>query len=210
MKKIIIWGATGQAKVLRPIIEGEGYTIVALIDRNPEAASFIEGCPLYHSIEESPFKKGEHLYFAIAIGGDRGRARIEIHERLTDQGYKPVTLIHPAAWVEPSAHLAEGVQVCAMATIAVEARIGAHTIVNTNASVDHECVIGKGCHIMPGATLAGCVELGDFCTIGSNATILPRIKVGEGAVIGAGSVVTKDIPAGTVAFGLPAKVKRNK
>lgn len=41
--------------------------------------------------------------------------------------------------------------------------------------------------------------------IGVNVTILPQISIGEGALIGAGSVVTRDIPAYTVAYGNPAR-----
>lgn len=42
--------------------------------------------------------------------------------------------------------------------------------------------------------------------IGSNATILPGVEIGEGALVGAGSVVTRDVPAGAVVAGNPAKV----
>ena len=42
--------------------------------------------------------------------------------------------------------------------------------------------------------------------IGINCTILPRVVIGERSVIGAGSVVTRDIPAGVVAYGNPAQV----
>src|ERR1700712_3936456 len=43
-------------------------------------------------------------------------------------------------------------------------------------------------------------------SIGSNATILCGITIGENALIGAGSVVTKDVPANTIAAGNPAKI----
>lgn len=45
-------------------------------------------------------------------------------------------------------------------------------------------------------------------TIGAGSTILPGLKIGEGAMIGAGSVVTKDIPAGELWMGNPAKFYR--
>jgi acetyltransferase-like isoleucine patch superfamily enzyme len=45
-------------------------------------------------------------------------------------------------------------------------------------------------------------------SIGSGATILCGITIGEGATIGAGSVVTKDVPAGAVVAGNPARVLR--
>lgn len=45
-------------------------------------------------------------------------------------------------------------------------------------------------------------------SIGANATILPGMIIGEGAMVGAGAVVTKNVPAGTVVIGNPAKVVR--
>ena len=45
-------------------------------------------------------------------------------------------------------------------------------------------------------------------SIGSNATILCGVTVGEGAIVGAGSVVTRDVPAYTVAAGNPARILR--
>ncbi len=46
-------------------------------------------------------------------------------------------------------------------------------------------------------------------SIGANATILPGLVIGEGAMIGAGSVVTRDVPAGELWVGNPAKFIRN-
>ena len=49
-------------------------------------------------------------------------------------------------------------------------------------------------------------KIGNNVRIGSNATILP-VNIGYGAVIGAGAVVTKDVPANTIVYGNPAKIK---
>ena len=52
----------------------------------------------------------------------------------------------------------------------------------------------------------GKIHVGERTFIGCNSTILPGVTIGKRCVIGAGSVVTKDIPDGTVACGVPAKV----
>jgi acetyltransferase-like isoleucine patch superfamily enzyme len=86
--------------------------------------------------------------------------------------------------------------------------IGDACIVNSSANVDHECVLGHGVHIAPGATLTGCVEVGDRSFIAAGAVVLPRIKIGSDSIIGAGSVVTRDIPDNVIAFGSPARIIR--
>lgn len=209
-----MWGASGHAKVLRPIIEKAGFAIVAMIDRDSNAKAFIPGCPLFSSLEhllkQSNLRTDEKMFFAIAIGGDKGKDRLEIHHILTSHGFYPITLVHPRAWVAETAELGEGAQILGMAAVSEEAKIGRQSIINTNASVDHECLIGQGCHIMPGATLAGSVVVGDFCTIGSNATLFPRVRIGSGAVVGAGSIVTRNVPDNSVVIGAPARVRREK
>ena len=51
-------------------------------------------------------------------------------------------------------------------------------------------------------------RVGRHASIGANATILPGVSVGEGAMIGAGSVVTRDVPAGELWLGNPARLHR--
>lgn len=49
------------------------------------------------------------------------------------------------------------------------------------------------------------VKIGDYCFIGPRAIILPGVTIGKGAVVAAGAVVSKDVPAGTIVGGVPAK-----
>ena len=53
------------------------------------------------------------------------------------------------------------------------------------------------------------VKIADNCWIGAGAVICPGVTIGENSVIGAGSVVTGDIPANTVAYGVPCRVIRS-
>lgn len=52
----------------------------------------------------------------------------------------------------------------------------------------------------------GEIHLGRGCSTGTGTLIMPGVSIGEGAIVGAGSLVTKDIPAWTIAIGHPAKV----
>jgi maltose O-acetyltransferase len=52
--------------------------------------------------------------------------------------------------------------------------------------------------------------IGDDCWIGGSVIILAGVHIAHGSVIGAGSLVTKDIPAGSVAVGVPARVVRSR
>jgi acetyltransferase-like isoleucine patch superfamily enzyme len=52
------------------------------------------------------------------------------------------------------------------------------------------------------------VHIENKAWIGSNATILPGVTIGEGAIVAAGAVVSKDVPAGTIVGGVPAKIIR--
>lgn len=52
------------------------------------------------------------------------------------------------------------------------------------------------------------VVIGKGCSTGTDTVIMPGVTIGDGAIIGAGSLVTKDIPAWSIAVGRPAKVIR--
>lgn len=52
----------------------------------------------------------------------------------------------------------------------------------------------------------GAIHIGKGCMIGMTSMIMPGVTIGDGAIVGAGSLVTKDIPAWTIATGRPARV----
>jgi len=60
-----------------------------------------------------------------------------------------------------------------------------------------------------GLELARPIRIGDGVWIGGGAIILPGVTIGDGAVIGAGSVVRRDVPAGSLAAGNPARIIRS-
>lgn len=214
MKEIILWGATGQAKVLRECLRSSGVLIIALFDNNHNLKSPFSNIPLFYG--EDGFEKWIHNRYDItkygclvAIGGANGNVRLKIQSYLKENGLTPIIARHPTAFIADDVIIGEGSQILANSTISVEVVLGKSCIINNGALIDHECLLGDGVHIAPGAHLAGCISIGDFSMIGIGATIIPRINIGENVIVGAGAVVTKDIPSDSVVYGNPAKIIRN-
>lgn len=209
MTDAVIWGGKGHAKVIRPILEYHGHRIVAVYDRDPSVTTPFADVPLITT--EAEFRSWRRMHssgelgYALAIGGEHGRERCRLADQIEQFGLNPLPIVHQRAWIADSAKIGQGCHVLALSAVCVEAELGRHTIINTGASVDHECILGQGVHIMPGATLAGCVVVEDFATVGSNATVLPRVRIGAAATVGAGAVVTADVPANARVAGVPAR-----
>ncbi|WP_144054392.1 acyltransferase [Pleurocapsa sp. PCC 7319] len=109
--------------------------------------------------------------------------------------------------------------------------IGANTYLNRHTFIDailsvtlgHDCAVGPNCYItdhdhgldiqlppLQQPMIANKTKIGDRVWLGANVTVLKGVHIGDDAVIGAGSVVTKDIPAGAIAVGVPAQVIKSK
>ncbi|RTL60786.1 MAG: sugar acetyltransferase [Sphingobacteriales bacterium] len=214
MQKVIVWGGTGNYKVVREIIEPAYGEVVALFDNNTAVINPFPSIP-YMGGQEAFTKwivtqNAAEIKVVVAIGGKYGKDRLEIQEFLKVHGVVPLTIQHSSAFVSPSAIIGEGTQIYAMAAVCTEAIIGKSCVINTAASIDHECVLGDGVFIGPGARLAGSVTVGRFADIYTGAIILPRLKIGEGAVVGAGAVVLNNVEPYTIVAGNPAKVIKKR
>ncbi len=132
--------------------------------------------------------------------------------------------IHPSAWIAPTAVVIGNVEIGAEASVWYGAvirgddpdrviRIGARTSVQDNCvvhvSAQGPTIIGEEVTIGHGAVLESC-EIGRGSLIGMNAVVLQRVRIGEAALIAAGAVVVEgtEIPAGHLAAGAPARVKK--
>ena len=211
-KPIIFWGASGQAKVIYEFIDSMGYKLIALFDNCEGLASPFQQIPIYYSKDAFQRWKieqdSDEIFCLVTIGGARGRDRYAIQEYLINNGLTIISTIHPSAYVAKNAEIGPGCQILINASIGAETKLKEACIINTSASVDHECVLEKGVHVAPGACLAGCVSVGEFTMVGAGAIVLPRITIGANVIIGAGAVVTKDLPSNSIAAGNPAKIMK--
>lgn len=209
-KPLILLGAGGHAKVLLSLLQANGFEVIGVTapELTESGAHEWRGIPVLHvgdDITAYPL-----LQVGLVNGVGEQHARRRLFERFKAKGYYFPVLIHPNAWVDPSATLDEGVQVMAGAVVQVDACLGKNVIVNTKASVDHDCVIEDHVHIAPGASVCGHVHVKTGAFIASGVTIVIGIQVGESAVAGAGASIVRDIDPGTVVLPAPVRKQKNR
>lgn len=210
-QKLVIWGASGHALVVADIFRLSGnYEIVGFLDDlNPDkkgtnfcGSQILGGNEQLDSLYHHGVKN-------IFLGFGNCAARLKLGELVIERGFDLPVAIHPSAVVARGVSIGAGTVVVAGAVINPEVKVGANAIINTGSSVDHECIIEDGAHISPGAHLAGQVTVGRGAWIGIGATVIEKVRIGAGSIIGAGAVVVEDIPAGVLAYGIPAKPIRS-
>jgi UDP-perosamine 4-acetyltransferase len=205
-RPIVVIGAGGHAKVVIDCLRLSGWNVVGCTDADPTPRN-CAGAPVIGSDDVLEALKPQGVSHAFcALGANRLRQRIG--QQLIGLGFELPSVAGPGSWLSPSAVIGQGVAVLPGAIINVETVVGDLAIVNTNANVDHDCVLGRASHIGPGCALAGEVHVGDRTFVATGSVVIPRRRIGEDSVVGAGSVVVSDLPAGVIAYGNPARVKR--
>ena len=196
-----LFGSGGHSKVLIDIAQASQTEIAALFDDN----SKLWGTD-FHSLPVLGGKDKIDLnsQIFISIGANHIRRKIALH--FQGQGHSFFSLLHPSAQISPSADIAEGTCVMPGAIINADVRIGAHCIINTAATVDHDCVIEDFVHIAPGVNLCGNISIGEGSIIGVGASIIPGIKIGKNCTICAGAVVLRNVPDGSKVIGNPGRI----
>jgi sugar O-acyltransferase (sialic acid O-acetyltransferase NeuD family) len=198
---ILVYGGGGHGKALIDLLRAQSaYRIVGVVDDGIHPGALVMGLPMLGGKDSLPQLYAQGVRLAVnAVGGiGNTGARIEVFRRLALAGFTCPAVIHPTAFIEPSAELSTGVQVMPHAYVGSQANIGFGVIVNTGAIVSHDCLLGEYANISPGAILAGEVQIGSRALVGMGVTVNLQVKVGAGARLGNGATVKTDVPENAV------------
>ena len=195
--RIAVYGAGGHSREVADLIDACGHSVVGFVDDQTAGAHRPTGLPIRGELAEL-----EYDAITIAIGACDARARL--HEVVSEDGQLPV-LRHPSASVSAQATIGDGTQVMQNVVVNSCAAVGVNVILNVGCFIAHDCAVGAHSHIAPGVLMSGGSRVGERCFVGAGAVLLPGVCVGDGSTIGAGAVVTRDVAAGEVVVGVPAR-----
>jgi UDP-3-O-[3-hydroxymyristoyl] glucosamine N-acyltransferase len=139
---------------------------------------------------------GRTICFHIGIADLRWKQ--VIHRHCARVGWQPATVVHPNAFVSPTARVGLGVFVAAGAAISTCASVGDHVLVHFGVSVGHDATIGPFSLLLPGARISGGAAIGANTLVGSNAFVASGIRVGDECRVDALAYVRSNIQDGHV------------
>ena len=209
MNELIIVGAGGLGReVLQYALDTFSHNstirINGFLDDNPDELKCYKDKLPYQIIGDTESYQVESKdRFLLALGSPGTRKTLV--EKLERRGAEFISLVHPKAYVSPSAKLGKGVIISPFATVATHTTLHNHVVLGFYAHVGHDAVIGTYSVLSPYAAVNGGTTLDELAFLGTHAVVTPNRKVGRDSQVAAGAIVYGDIPANRLAMGNPAK-----
>lgn len=146
--------------------------------------------------------------FVLSMSNQSVRANcLKVAQRL---GLQPASVIHPRAYVSPSAIVGCGVYAAAHSVISTQVTIEDHVLINYHVTVGHHSHIGQHSVLNPGARISGNVRVGHRVLVGSNAFIFQGKSIGDDTLIDAMTYVDRDIDSEQLCTSRQLKVVKRR
>jgi len=213
MENIVIIGSSGHAKVIIDIVEQEGkYKIKGIIDPEKIRGEKVLGYSILGQKEELPQLMELHSIRGaiVAIGDNYMRSEEVKRLKKICPEILFVSTKHPKSSIAKNVTIAEGTVIMAGAIVNPSCSIGSFCIINTNASLDHDSQMKNYSSLAPGVATGGNCIIGNCTAISIGASLSHGISIGDHTVIGAGSTVLENISSYKIAYGIPAKIIRDR
>ena len=206
LRPLVIFGAGEHAVSVANVALSAGYEIKHFVDKNKKG--LLLGYKIIGDLME--LDSTDNFSFAIAVGDNAVRERI--HKELVSAmpNLHFPALVHSSAVISFFTEVGDGAVVMPKAVIGPNSKVGKFCLINTQASIDHDCVMFDYSSLAPAAVTGGMVTIGLRSAISIGATIKHGLKIGDDSVVGANSYLNKDLPNNQVAYGTPAKQVRTR
>lgn len=146
MKRLVVLGAGGYGRTVKDVASQTGkYQEILFLDDNSDYA--VGKCNDYLEYAD------EDTEFYPAFGNNE--FRLNWINKFEENNLKVAIIVHPTAYVSPTAKIYKGVVVLPKAVVNTDCVVKKGCIINCGSIVDHGCVIEEGCHICLGAIVKG-------------------------------------------------------
>ena len=184
-KRVIVIGAGGHGRSVAEAILLLGRDeLVGFVDDGADANATVWSYPILGGTDSLHTLRTHADAVVVAIGNNAVREKL--HARVADAGFELLSVIHPMAFVSPTANLGIGCAVMAGAVVGTEALLGEGAIVNCGATVDHHCRVGAFGHLGVHACMAGGSVLGHRAWLQAGSALGYGVQVEDGAVLAPG------------------------
>lgn len=206
MKNILIYGASGHAKMIVDIIQRTNiYTLKGFIDSYKPINEVVYGHSIIGDLSHLPMLIETQNIEGIVIGiGENSTRQAAYHKikKIAPQ-LEFVSIVHPSATIATDVLIKEGAVIMANVVINANAKLGRFSVLNTASTFGHDGEMADFSSLASGVTIAGNVQIGFCSAICLGATIIQNLTIGDNTVIGAGSLVLKSVGSNKTAFGSP-------
>ena len=213
-KVFAVYGASGCGRSLMPVavdqlrsLNAQADSQIVFIDDALDEDANVNG---YKAMNYEKFKSidSDDKFVLIAIANSSIRQKIA--DKLVQDGISLWTVKGTTTLIMDEVSIAAGAALSPFVTIAANVTIGKCFHANLYSYVEHDCVIGDYVTFAPRVSCNGNIHIHDHAYIGTGAVIkqgTPNkpLVIGRGAIVGMSAVVTKDVPAGAVVIGNPAR-----
>lgn len=144
----------------------------------------------------------------LVLCAGRGVVRERLAGRLRDLGIgddRYATIVHPSVSVPESCTIGAGSVVLAGSVLTAAVVVGHHVVVMPGVTLTHDDVIEDFATLCAGVTLGGSVRVGRAAYLGMASSVREKVTVGAESTLGMGAVLVRDLPAGEVWAGVPAR-----
>lgn len=214
MNKLVILGAGGLARetlwVAREMNqERKQFDILGFVDDNPDLwGRTLADLPVLGGLGWLRENWSSDLCGICGVGNTVIRKRL--HQWAQDVDLKFTNLIHPSAQMSRYVELGQGVVITAGTILTTQIEIHNQVFLNLSCTIGHDAVLEPYTNCAPACNISGGVRLKEGAHLGTGVQVIQNLTVGEWTKVGAGAVVIRDLPAHSVAVGVPAKVIKTR
>jgi len=214
-KKLIIIGSGGHFKiVINEVLKQNEFKVQKIIDIKNFGKKIKIGKKELKIINYKKFdwlKISNQTFLFIAIGDNLLRKKIVNEIEKKNKKIKWATVVSLDSIISNEVKIKPGSLVVSGSIINPGTKIGAHCIINTRSSIDHDNFFDDFSSCAPGVVTGGNVKVGKYSFLGIRSTVINNIKIGSRTIIGANSLVNKNCLSNYIYYGSPAKkIKKSK